>query len=140
MSNLQTSVKGDIDIFKNAVKAAGGNEQVAKENLTEAILKFARVISKRVFNKKEHKSSLYHLENLDVTNGFGKELVVVLTKTANCFAINKNGDIYSITSSNKYGLRRICREDLLSLAGEQIGFLHRTIYLLREEVVKTNKN
>ena len=100
MSNLHLLVKGDIDIFENAVKSARGDEEMAKRKLSEATLKFARAISRRVFDKK-NQSHLYRLENLDVTNGFEDEPVVVLTETQNCFAINKEGDMYSITSSNK---------------------------------------
>ena len=139
MSNNLHLIKGDVNIFKNAVKAARGDEEMAKRNLIEATLKFARAISRHVFDKKVTESHLYHLENLDVTNGFGDEPVVVLTETQNCFAINKEGGIYSITSSNKYGFRRICIEDLLSLSGEQIGFLHRTIYVLLQEVLTSGK-
>lgn len=134
MSNLHLLVKGDIDIFKNAVKSARGDEEMAKRKLSEATLKFARAISRHVFDKKTQ-SHLYRLDNLDVTNGFEDEPVVVLTETQNCFAINKEGHIYSITSSNKYGFRRISEEDFLSLSGEQIGFLHKVLYNLLEEVV-----
>ena len=31
MSNLQTLVKGDIAIFENAIKVAGGNKTLAKK-------------------------------------------------------------------------------------------------------------
>lgn len=134
MSNLHLLVKGDISIFKNAVKSARGDEEMAKKKLSEATLKFARAISRRVFDERTQ-SHLYRLENLDVTNGFEDEPVVVLTETQNCFAINKEGDIYSITSSNKYGFRRISEEDFLSLSGEQIGFLHKVLHNLLEEVV-----
>lgn len=139
MSNLHLLVKGDVKIFTNAVKSAHGDEEVAKRNLTEATLKFARAISRRVFDKKSGESHLYHIENLDVTNGFEDEPVVVLTETQNCFAINKEGDIYSITSSNKYGFRRISEEDFLSLSGEQIGFLHKVLHTLLGEVVTFRK-
>lgn len=134
MSNLHLLVKGDIDIFKNAVKSARGDEEMAKRKLSEATLKFARAISRHVFDEKAQ-SHLYRLENLDVTNGFEDEPVVVLTETQNCFAINKEGDIYSITNCNKYGFRRISEEDFLSLSGEQIGFLHKVLHNLLEEVV-----
>ena len=107
MSNNLHLIKGDVEIFENAVKAAHGDEKKAKKNLSEATLKFARAISRHVFDKKSGESHLYHLENLDVTNGFEDEPVVILTETKDCFAINKEGDIYSITSSNKYGFRRM---------------------------------
>ena len=51
MGNLHL-IKGDVDIFKNAVKAARGDEEMAKENLTKDIFKYARAISRHVFNKK----------------------------------------------------------------------------------------
>ena len=107
MSNNLHLIKGDVEIFENAVKAAHGDEKKAKKNLSEATLKFARAISRHVFDKKSGESHLYHLENLDVTNGFEDEPVVILTETKDCFAINKEGDIYSITSSNKYGFKRL---------------------------------
>ncbi len=139
MSNLQTSINRDIDIWDNAVKVAGGNKTLAKENLTEAIFDFARIISKRVFQNGFKVNPEYAVvENLDV-NRFESERIAIMTQTRNCFAINKKGDIYSITESNKYGFKKVSKEDILNLQGEQIGFLHRTIYLLREEVVKSNK-
>ena len=49
MSNLQTSINRDITSWKNAVKMAKGDEELAKHNLIEAIFDFARIISKRVF-------------------------------------------------------------------------------------------
>jgi hypothetical protein len=135
MSNNLHLIKGDVEIFENAIKAAHGDEKKAKKNLSEATLKFARAISRHVFDKKSGESHLYHLENLDVTNGFEDEPVVVLTETKDCFAINKEGDIYSITSSNKYGFRRMSEKDLLSLPGEEIGFLHKVLHTLLGEVV-----
>lgn len=139
MGNLHL-IKGDVDIFKNAVKAAHGDEEMAKENLTKDIFKYARAISRHVFNKKTHRSYLYHIDNLDVTNGFGDEPVAVLVETKDCFAINKNGDIYSKTSSNKYGFKKVNEADLLSLAGEQIGFLYKALHNLLREVVTFRKN
>lgn len=139
MSNNLHLIKGDVEIFENAVKAARGDEELAKRNLVKTTFKFARAISRHVFDKKSSESHLYHIENLDVTNGFGDEPVVVLTETENCFAINKEGGIYSITSSNKYGFRRISEEEFLSLSGEQIGFLHRIIYVLLQEVLTSGK-
>ena len=57
MSNLQTLVKGDIAIFENAIKVAGGNKTLAKENLTNAIFNFARVISNHIFKKRTKSES-----------------------------------------------------------------------------------
>ena len=139
MSNNLHLIKGDVNIFKNAVKAARGDEEMAKENLNKAIFKYAGAISRHVFDKKTQ-SHLYRLKNLDVTNGFGDEPVAVLTETKDCFAINKNGDIYSKTSSNKYGFKKVNEADLLSLAGEQIGFLYKALHNLLREVVTFHKN
>ena len=139
MSNNLHLIKGDVEIFENAVKAARGDEELAKRNLVKTTFKFARAISRHVFDKKSSESYLYHIENLDVTNGFEDEPVVVLTETENCFAINKEGDIYSITESNKCGFRKLKKEDILNLKGEQIGFLHRTIYVLLQEVLTSGK-
>ena len=75
----------------------------------------------------------------NVSNGLGSERVAIVVQAGNCFAINKEGGIYSITESNKYVFKKLKKEDILNLSGEQIGFLHRTFYLLREEVVKSNK-
>ena len=117
MSNLQTLVKGDIDIFKNAIIVANGDEKVAKENLTEAIFDFARIISKRIFQNGFKVSPEYALiERLDVANGFESERVAI-TQEGNCFAINKKGNIYSITKSNTYGFKKLKEEDILSLHG-----------------------
>ena len=139
MSNNLHLIKGDVEIFENAVKAARGDEELAKRNLVKTTFKFARAISRHVFDKKSSESHLYHIENLDVTNGFEDEPVVILTETKDCFAINKEGDIYSITESNKYGFRKLKKEDILNLKGEQIGFLHRTIYVLLQEVLTSGK-
>lgn len=138
MSNLQTSL--DITTWKNAVELAKGDEELAKDNLTEAIFDFTRIISKRVFQN-GFKVNPEHvvIKNLDVANGFGSERIAIIVQTGNCFAINKEGDIYSITESNKYGFKKLKKEDILNFNGEYIGFLHRTIYLLRKEVVKSNK-
>lgn len=138
MSNLQTLVKGDIAIFKNAIKVAGGNKTLAKENLTKAIFNFARVISNQIFKNGLKVNPEYAvIEN--VSNGLESERVAIVVQAGNCFAINKEGGIYSITESKKYVFKKLKKEDILSLSGEQIGFLHRAIYLLREEVVKSNK-
>ena len=140
MSNLQTSINRDITSWKNAVKMAKGDEELAKHNLIEAIFDFARIISKRVFQNGFKVNPEYVvIENLDVANGFGSEGITIIVQTGNCFAINKEGHIYSITESNKYGFKKLKEEDILNLKGEQVGFLHRTIYLLREEVIKSNK-
>ena len=138
MSNLQTLVKGDIAIFENAIKVAGGNKTLAKENLTNAIFNFARVISNQIFKNGLKVNPEYAVVK-NLSNGLGSERVAIIAQTGDCFAINKEGDIYSITESNKYGFKKLKKEDILNLKGEQIGFLHRTIYLLREEVVKSNK-
>ena len=138
MSNLQTSL--DITTWKNAVELTKGDEELAKDNLTEAIFDFTRIISKRVFQNGFKVNPEYVvIKNLDVANGFGSERIAIIVQTGNCFAINKEGHIYSITESNKYGFKKLKEEDILNLKGEQVGFLHRTIYLLREEVVKSNK-
>ena len=140
MGNLQTSIKRDITTWENAVKMAKGDEKLAKANLTEAIFDFTRIISRHVFQNGFKVNPEYVvIKNLDVANGFESERVAIIIQTKSCFAISKEGDIYSITESNKYGFKKLSGADLLSLAGEQIGFLHRTIYLLREEVVKSNK-
>ena len=140
MSNLQTSINRDITTWENAVKMAKGDKKLAKDNLIEAIFDFARIIAKRVFQN-GFKVNPEHvvIENLDVANGFGSERIAIIVQTGECFAISKKGDIYSITESNKYGFKKLKKEDILNLHGEQIGFLHRTIYLLREEVIKSNK-
>lgn len=139
MSNL-TSINLDITTWKNAVNMAKGDEELAKDNLTKALFGFARIISKRVFQNGFKVNPEYAVvKNLDVSNGFGSERVAIVVQAGNCFAINKEGDIYSITESNEYGFKKLKKEDILSLSGEQIGFLHRTIYLLRKEVVKSNK-
>lgn len=44
MSNNLHLIKGDVEIFENAIKAAHGDEKKAKKNLSEATLKFARAI------------------------------------------------------------------------------------------------
>lgn len=135
MSNLHL-VKGYINIFKNAVKVAGGDEKIAKENLTKDIFRYAKSISRHVFDKKtQSQSHLYRLDNLDVTNGFEDEPVAILTRTNDCFAINKNGDLYSKTSSNKYGFEKVNKADLLSLTGEQIAYPYKELYDLLREVV-----
>ena len=121
MGNSQTLTKGPI-IFKNAVKVAGGNETAAKEKLTEKIFKYAKTISKHVFN-------------LDITNGFGSETVAVIVKTENCFAINEKGDIYSITNTNKYGFRKVNRENFTKLHGDDLGELYSAFRGLLENVV-----
>lgn len=136
MSNLHL-IKGYIDIFKNAVKVAGGNEQIAKENLTKDIFRYAKSISRHVFDKKTQ-SHLYRLDNLDVTNGFEDKPVAILTRTNDCFAINKNGDLYSKTS-NKYGFEKVNKADLLSLTGEQIAYPYKELYDLLREVVIFHK-
>ena len=140
MSNLQTSISRDITTWENAVKMAKGDKKLAKDNLTEAIFDFARIISRRVFQNGFKVNPEYVvIKNLDVANGFESERVAIIIQTKSCFAINKEGDIYSITESNKYGFKKLSKEDILNFKGEDIGFLHRTIYLLREEVVKSNK-
>lgn len=141
MSNLQTLVKGDIAIFENAIKSTRGDKEEAKEKLTEAIFKFAKAISKRIFKNGFKVNPEYAVieENLDVANGFESERVAIIVQAGNCFAINKEGDIYSITESNKYGFRKLKKEDILNLKGEQIGFLHRTIYVLLQEVLTSGK-
>ena len=140
MGNLQTSIKRDITTWENAVKMAKGDEKLAKANLTEAIFDFTRIISRRVFQNGFKVNPEYAVvKNLDVSNGFGSERVAIIVQAGNCFAINKEGDIYSVTESNKYGFKKLKKEDILNFKGEDIGFLHRTIYLLREEVVKSNK-
>lgn len=139
-NNLQTLVKGDIAIFENAIKSARGDKEEAKEKLTEATFKFARAISKRVLKNGFKVNPEYAvIEDLDVANGFESERVAIVVQAGNCFAINKEGDIYSITESNKYGFKKLRKEDFLSLSGEQIGFLHRTIYVLLQEVLTSNK-
>ncbi len=139
-NNLQTLIGRDITTWENAVKMAKGDEKLAKANLTEAIFDFARIISKRVLKNGFKVNPEYAVvKNLDVSNGFGSERVAIVVQAGNCFAINKEGHIYSITESNKYGFKKLKEEDILNLKGEQVGFLHRTIYLLREEVVKSNK-
>ena len=108
--------------------------------MTEAIFDFTRIISRRVFQNGFKVNPEYAvIKNLDVANGFESERVAIIIQTKSCFAINKEGDIYSITESNKYGFKKLSKEDILNFKGEDIGFLHRTIYLLREEVVKSNK-
>lgn len=140
MSNLQTSIDRDITTWENAVKMAKGDEKLAKDNLTKALFDFARIISKRVFKNGFKVNPEYAVvKSLDVSNGFGSERVAIVVQAGNCFAINKEGDIYSITESNKYGFKKLKKEDILNFNGEYIGFLHRTIYLLRKEVVKSNK-
>ena len=140
MSNLQTSIDRDITTWENAVKMAKGDEKLAKDNLTKALFDFARIISKRVFKNGFKVNPEYAVvEDLDVTNGFENERVAIVVQAGNCFAINKEGDIYSITESNKYGFKKLGKEDLLSLSGEQIGFLHRTIYVLLQEVLTSGK-
>ena len=140
MSNLQTSIDRDITTWENAVKMAKGDEKLAKDNLTEGLFGFARIISKHVFQNGFKVNPEYVvIKNLDVANGFESERVAVIVQTRNCFAISKKGDIYSITESNKYGFKKLKKEDILNFKGEYIGFLHRTIYLLRKEVVKSNK-
>jgi len=139
-NNLQTLVKGDIAIFENAIKSARGDKEEAKERLIEATFKFARAISKRIFKNGFKVNPEYAVvEDLDVANGFENERVAIVVQAGNCFAINKEGDIYSITESNKYGFKKLGKEDLLSLSGEQIGFLHRTIYVLLQEVLTSGK-
>ena len=135
MSNL-TSINLDITTWKNAVNMAKGDEELAKDNLTKALFGFARIISKRVFQNGFKVNPEYVIiKNLDVANGLESERVAVIVQTRNCFAISKKGDIYSITENNKYGFKKLEKKDILNLQGEQIGFLHRTIYLLREEVI-----
>ena len=139
MNSLQTLVKGDIDIFKNAIIVANGDEKVAKENLTEAIFDFARIISKRIFQNGFKVNPEYAvIERLDVANGFESERVAIIQE-GNCFAVNKKGNIYSITKSNKYGFKKLKEEDILSLHGEQIGFLHTIFYALMKEVTTFHK-
>lgn len=138
MSNLQTLVKGDIAIFENAIKVVGGNKTLAKENLTNAIFNFARVISNHIFKNGIKVNPEYAVVE-NVSNGLGSERVAIVVQAGNCFAINKEGGIYSITENNKYGFKKLEKKDILNLQGEQIGFLHRIIYLVREEVVKSNK-
>lgn len=139
-NNLQTLIGRDITTWENAVKMAKGDEKLAKANLTEAIFDFARIISRRVFQNGFKVNPEYVvIKNLDVANGFESERVAIIIQTKSCFAINKEGDIYSITESNEYGFKKLSKEDILNFKGEDIGFLHRTIYLLREEVVKSNK-
>ena len=135
-NNLQTLIGRDITTWENAVKMAKGDEKLAKDNLTEGLFGFARIISKRVFKVNPEYAVV---ENLDVSNGFGSERVAIVVQTKKCFAINEEGDIYSVTESNKYGFKKLKKEDILNFKGEDIGFLHRTFYLLREEVVKSNK-
>lgn len=134
MSNLQTLTKGPI-IFKNAVKVAGGNETAAKEKLTEKIFKYAKTISKHVFNKLQIDPEYIAIKNLDITNGFGSETVAVIVKTENCFAINEKGDIYSITNTNKYGFRKVNRENFTKLHGDDLGELYSAFRGLLENVV-----
>ena len=139
-NNLQTLIGRDITTWENAVKMAKGDEKLAKANLTEAIFDYTRIISRRVFQNGFKVNPEYAvIKNLDVANGFESERVAIIIQTKSCFAINKEGDIYSITESNKYGFKKLSKEDILNFKGEDIGFLHRTIYLLREEVVKSNK-
>ena len=135
-NNLQTLISRDITTWENAVKMAKGDEKLAKDNLTEGLFGFARIISKRVFKVNPEYAVV---KNLDVSNGFGSERVAIVVQTKKCFAINEEGDIYSVTESNKYGFKKLKKEDILNFKGEDIGFLHRTFYLLREEVVKSNK-
>ena len=45
MSNNLHLIKGDVEIFENAVKAARGDEELAKRNLVKTTFKFARAIS-----------------------------------------------------------------------------------------------
>ncbi len=137
MSNLHL-IKGYIDIFKNAVKVAGGDEKIAKENLTKDIFRYAKSISRHVFDKKTQ-SHLCRLDNLDVTNGFEDVPVAILTRTNDCFAINKNGDLYSKTSRSKYGFEKVNKADLLSLTGEQIAYPYKELYDLLREVVIFHK-
>ena len=140
MSNLQTSISRDIATWKNAVKMAKGDKELAKDNLTKAIFDFARIIARRVFQNGFKVNPEYAvIKNLDVANGLESERVAIIVQTRNCFAISKKGDIYSITENNKYGFKKLEKKDILNLQGEQIGFLHRTFYLVREEVVKSNK-
>ena len=116
---------------------AKGDKELAKDNLTKAIFDFTRIISRRVFQNGFKISPEYAvIKNLDAANRFERERVAVIVQTGGCFAINTKGDIYSITENNKYGFKKLEKKDILNLQGEQIGFLHRTIYLLREEVVK----
>lgn len=137
MSNLQTSISRDIATWKNAVKMAKGDKDLAKDNLTKAIFDFTRIISRRVFQNGFKVSPEYAvIKNLDTANGFERERIAVIVQAGGCFAINTKGDIYSITENNKYGFKKLEKKDILNLQGEQIGFLYRTIYLLREEVVK----
>ena len=90
MSNLQTLVKGDIAIFENAIKVAGGNKTLAKENLTKAIFNFARVISNQIFKNGLKVNPEYAvIEN--VSNGLESERVAIIVQAGNCFAINKEG-------------------------------------------------
>lgn len=139
-NNLQTLIDRDITTWENAVKMAKGDEKLAKDNLTEGLFGFARIISKRVFKNGFKVNPEYAVvKNLDVSNGFGSERVVIVVQTKKCFAINEEGDIYSVTESNKYGFKKLKKEDILNFKGEDIGFLHRTFYLLRKEVVKSNK-
>ena len=139
-NNLQTLIGRDITTWENAVKMAKGDEKLAKDNLTEGLFGFARIISKRVFKNGFKVNPEYAVvKNLDVSNGFGSERVAIVVQTKKCFAINEEGDIYSVTESNKYGFKKLKKEDIINFKGEDIGFLHRTFYLLREEVVKSNK-
>ena len=114
MGNLQTSIKRDITTWENAVKMAKGDEKLAKANLTEAIFDFTRIISRRVFQNGFKVNPEYVvIKNLDVANGFESERVAIIIQTKSCFAISKEGDIYSITESNKYGFKKLSGADLL---------------------------
>ena len=108
MSNLQTSISRDIATWKNAVKMAKGDKELAKDNLTKAIFDFTRIISRRVFQNGFKVSPEYAvIKNLDAANGFERERIAVIVQTGGCFAINTKGDIYSITENNKYGFKKL---------------------------------
>ena len=122
MSNLQTLVKGDIDIFKNAIIVANGDEKVAKENLTEAIFDFARIISKRIFQNGFKVSPEYALiERLDVANGFESERVAIIQE-GNCFAINKKVIFIVLPKVTNMALKSLKKKIFLVCMANKLAF------------------
>ena len=135
MSNLKNLVKSDIAIFENAVKLAHGDEEIARKNLSEKIIGFAKLIRNRFNPSKLEESELVNLQKVDTTGGFGiEEEIIFLTNTNNCFGVNSRS--FSVKSGNKYGFRRLDLNEILNLPKKEIGYLHHEFCQAAKEVFK----
>ena len=126
-------------IFENAVKSARGDEEIARKNLSEKIIGYAKLIRRKFNPSKLEKSKLVNLQKVDTTGGIGvEEEVIFLTNTNNCFGVNSCGEIYSfsVKSGNKYGFRRLDLNEILNLPKKEISYLHHEFCQAAKEVFK----